>query len=216
MVRKLFPQEDFWLASDEIDASEVSFQTGATNISGVEHVLGIRAKDKEAASPGRERTEARREQLARRVVTMLTAFNASVRTARHKADLVACWASMSNIRYPYDKDDTVEEAMLKVVPAIREQTGLKVLNFFVTNDAKPLTVDSRFMRMAAQQYQSTINNQSTRAPLPGAPAFTGRVDSVQHMLESMLSSYQVFLPSAEETARIPTRWRGLPCMPSCQ
>ena len=215
-VHKLFPHEDFWLAADEMDADEAAFQVAAANISGVEHALGIRAKDNGGDAPaptsqptGSGATATSGQSVpARRVMTMLAAFNASPRTARYKADIVACWASMSNIRYPYNKNDSLEQALLKVVPALREQTGLQIFNFSVNNDAQPLSVDGDFMRMAAQQHQSTLRVGSSDVPLPGAPAFTGRADSVSHMLDSLVRPLELCLPSADEETTTIRRVRG--------
>ncbi|KAH8893715.1 hypothetical protein GQ53DRAFT_821635 [Thozetella sp. PMI_491] len=201
-VKKLFPHEEFWLAPDEIDAVEVSFQTGAANISGVEHALGIRAKEEppandSAAGNQNDPGEAGRQLLARRVMTMLTALKASARQARYEADLVACWASMSNLSYPYDKNDSIEQALLKVIPEIRRQLGLKIWNFYVTNDIKALSVDTTFMAMAAQQYIGNINVGSL-IPLPSAPAFSGQVDTQSHIFRSMRQPYEAFLPSEQD------------------
>ncbi|SPO01862.1 uncharacterized protein DNG_04535 [Cephalotrichum gorgonifer] len=209
-VQRLFPHEDFWLAHDEIDREEREFQIGAANISGVEHALGIREEQTEPANPSPEEERgATRDRLRRRVTTMLGAFSSSQRQARYPADLVACWASMANIHYEYSKEDTVEEALAKVIPALRAM-GIQVFNFFVSTGAAPLTIDQYFMHLTGRYTQQTFA-QGALQPSLAAPAFTGLSDTIDHISRSMQAPYRPpdgLVPIPAEEQALLRRVRG--------
>jgi hypothetical protein len=90
LVKRLFSREDLFL-SNEIDPEEhflqMLFPHGQIDqlLGFCRHqLLGIRS----------------------RLSLMLDAFGSNERKARYGADLICCWASMCNIKYNYDKQDS--------------------------------------------------------------------------------------------------------------
>lgn len=105
----------------------------------------------------------------------LNALTTSRREAGYQADLVACWASMCNIKYDYKNKDTVEVALHKVLTALRKN-GLRIFNFQVNTSGGES--DLRFMKYAAAMRQS---NSRSKGFMFGSPAFTGRADTITHL-----------------------------------
>jgi hypothetical protein len=106
---------------------------------------------------------------------VLNAISLSKREATKKADLVACWASMCNISYPYNKDDTFAVALHKVVTALRRR-GLPIYNFLANTYGGE--TDLMFMDYATAHRHS---NSRREGYLFGSPIFTGRADTITHI-----------------------------------
>jgi hypothetical protein len=98
----------------------------------------------------------------------------SKREASKEADLVACWASMCNIAYDYDPEDSFAVALHKVVTALRRQ-GLPIYNFIANTYGGE--TDLKFM-----EYATTHRHHNSRSGghLFGPPIFTGRADTITH------------------------------------
>jgi hypothetical protein len=109
----------------------------------------------------------------------LNAINTSKREARDEADLVACWASMCNIEYVYDRYDKFPVALHKVTTALRKR-GIKIYNFLVNTDS--CETDLEFLNYAAAHHQS---NADSSGYLFGTPIFIGRADTVTHIRHSL-------------------------------
>ena len=105
----------------------------------------------------------------------LNALSASPRTAYYEADLVACWASMCNISYAYDKNDSVALALHKVITVLRKD-GMPIYNFHANTVGGE--TDLQFMDYAAAMKQS---NGTSGGLLFGSPIFTGRADTLKHI-----------------------------------
>ncbi|KDR77487.1 hypothetical protein GALMADRAFT_278669 [Galerina marginata CBS 339.88] len=173
-IKALFPDEDLFLSFEEIDVKEASFQANFPHFR-ISHLLGVRSIPPLVyPSPGTDdiTSVARSDSLAStraRLILLLSAFASSKREAKHEADLVACWASMCNIAYAYDREDDFGTALKKAVKALRVQ-GIVIYNFV----------------------PDTKLNAMNRAEFPGAPIFTGRADTVSHLIHSL---NQVCLPT---------------------
>ncbi|KDR77469.1 hypothetical protein GALMADRAFT_245642 [Galerina marginata CBS 339.88] len=197
-IKALFPDEDLFLSYEEIDAKEVSFQTSFPHF-GVNHLLGVRSVPPSAQrSSGREDVPppniapgGRSNGLARtraRLILLLSAFASGKRQAKHEADLVACWASMCNIAYAYDREDNFPTALKKAVKALRAQ-GVVIYDFVPDTKAGISTPTEIFCAYAREHPQLNATNL---AEFPGAPIFTGRADTVSHLIYSL---DQVSLPT---------------------
>jgi len=109
----------------------------------------------------------------------LNAINTSSREATYEADRVACWASMCNIEYDYDKHDSFAVALHKVTSALRRR-GVKIYNFLVNTDS--CETDLKFLDYAAAHHQA---NAATEGYLFGTPIFIGRADTMTHVRHSL-------------------------------
>jgi hypothetical protein len=124
---------------------------------------------------------------------MLNGFDVNRRKARYPADLVACWASMCRIKYHYEKDDSVEEALVKVVAVLR-QMGVQIFTFFISIDSSPLSTDRGFIHLAAQQRQTNVAVKDAAVPFPDALILSGRVDTSTHIIQSVLGPSKLLFP----------------------
>lgn len=115
----------------------------------------------------------------------LNAINTSKREARDEADLVACWASMCNIKYEYDRYDSFALALHKVTAALRSR-GIKIYNFLVNTDSGE--TDLKFLDYAAAHRQS---NSAGAGYLFGTPIFIGRADTLTHIQHSLSQSSDI-------------------------
>jgi hypothetical protein len=165
MVKRLFPREDLFLSDQEIDPEELFFQTVFPHLQ-VDQILGIRRNQQ--------------PDFGSRLSMMLDAFGSSERQARYEAD---CWASMCNIKYDYDKQDSYALALQKVLAALRRE-GLKIFNFLVNTEAL-LEVDLQFVDYAKVHRLCNTTNQGF---LLHAPIFSGQTDTVFHLLHSVKQS----------------------------
>jgi Heterokaryon incompatibility protein (HET) len=109
----------------------------------------------------------------------LNAINTSEREATYDADRVACWASMCNIGYHYDRHDSFAVALHKVTSALRRR-GIKIYNFLVNTDSGE--TDLKFLDYAAAHHQT---NAATEGYLFGTPIFIGRADTLTHVRHSL-------------------------------
>jgi hypothetical protein len=124
-----------------------------------------------------------------RLKIMLNAFGLSKLKARFKANLVCCWASMLNISYDYRKEDPFPVALQKVMATIRDR-GVKLYNFQSNVEGACEEVDVSFLDYASEHRQC---NSVAKSVFPGAPVFTGRTDTAQHLLSSVASPASMFL-----------------------
>ncbi|KAF2103660.1 hypothetical protein NA57DRAFT_69873 [Rhizodiscina lignyota] len=198
-VKRLFPDELAFLSPDEAvkDESEHSFQNIMPSL-GVDKVLGLRTSSSpvhplfgQKKKPLHEQFELRGQRpsdsfhsLTSRLSTMLNGFAASKREARFEADLVACWASMCNLEYPYDKGDTYAEALQKVLSAIRatipneQKAKFRIFAWQANTTAMLGSVDINIVDYATLHAQS---NAQHPGDFPGTPLFTGRADTLRHL-----------------------------------
>ena len=109
----------------------------------------------------------------------LNAINTSKREATYEADRVACWASMCNIDYDYDRNDSFAIALHKVIAALRRR-GIKIYNFLVNTDCGE--TDLKFLDYAAAHRQT---NAASEGYLFGTPIFIGRADTLTHVRHSL-------------------------------
>ncbi|KAJ4365938.1 hypothetical protein N0V83_008560 [Neocucurbitaria cava] len=166
VVRRLFPYADFLVADDEDDQDSLRRRIILSPLSS-DGGTGI-LMDLSLQSPA-----AFRERLS----LVLNALNMSRREARFEADKVCCWASMCNITYAYDKNDSLAIALEKVIHALRKR-GVRIHNFHPNPYDLNSDVDLSFLSYAAAHRQT---NSANDAYLVGPPAFTGRVDTVTHL-----------------------------------
>jgi hypothetical protein len=164
----LFPREDLFLSSQEINLEEHFFQTAFPH-GQIDQILGLRRHQ-----PPNFRS---------RLSLMLDAFGSNKRQARYEADLICCWASMCNIKYDYDKRDNRAVALQKVLAALRRD-GVKIFNFLVNTEAR-LEVDLQFIEYASVH---RLCNTTNKAFLLNAPIFSGQTDTVFHLLHSVMQS----------------------------
>ncbi|KAF4616091.1 hypothetical protein D9613_011237 [Agrocybe pediades] len=205
IVKSLFPDEDLFLSYEEIDPKKASFQTNFPH-AGVDHALGVRSlpppsrnRPSESshhqidnAIPIRQNADPAQQTRAR-LTLLLSVFASSKRQAKYEADLVACWASMCNIKYAYSPHDTFAVALRKVKKELRNQ-GIKIFEFLPTEyiQMSGLVNDAdRFLLYAKEHSQLNATNEAT---FPGAPLFTGHADTVSHMIYSITN------------IRLPTEW----------
>lgn len=168
IIKRFFPIEDIMLAPEEVNDAEYAFQAAMSSM-GCDQLLGLRTTSRLSSN---EATKARLQ-------LMLEAYTGNERQARFDADRVACWASMCNIRYDYQKEDSLQDAVSKVVIALRG-SGTRVFNF-VPPQMKPLTTKSNdhfFFRFAQRHVMS---NATTDTRFDGLPIFTGRSDTMIHL-----------------------------------
>jgi len=109
----------------------------------------------------------------------LNAINMTPRTASYEADRVASWASMCNITYNYDKNDSFPVALHKVITTVR-RNGLRVYNFHANTVGGE--TDLLFMKYAAAMKKS--NSQSLGFVF-GSSVFSGRTDTLTHIQYSL-------------------------------
>ncbi|KDR77509.1 hypothetical protein GALMADRAFT_266960 [Galerina marginata CBS 339.88] len=198
-IKAVFPDEDLFLSYEEIDAKKVSFQANFPHL-GVTDLLGIRSIP--APSPDTPDTGAtaasislntRPDALSRtraRLTLLLSAFASSIRKAKYEADLVACWASMCNITYAYNRTDDFVTALRKAVKALRAQ-GIIVYDFLPDTTGGASSPVTHFQAYAREHPQLNATNN---AEFPGAPVFTGRADTVSHLIYSL------------DKVNLPTQW----------
>ncbi|KAK3109539.1 hypothetical protein LTR53_017111 [Teratosphaeriaceae sp. CCFEE 6253] len=166
IVKRLFPLEACQLAPDEIDVQEYQFESQMPS-TGCHQLLGLRSQPRRN---GLETTQARLQ-------LMLDAFSSSDRHAKFDADLIACWATMCNVRYDYDKDDTLLQALGKAKRALRA-AGIKIFDFIPENMESP---DQRALSFFALAKPHRMHNATHGAFFPGLPILTGRSDPLEHL-----------------------------------
>ena len=127
LVKRLFPDELAFVSPDETveDGFDYSFQNLFPSFGGG-RVFGLRT-----ASPTQSVSEALRKKppihekfqlraprpanspaaFKGRLSMMLNAYATSTREASYEADRVCCWASMCNINYSYERDDSYAVAL---------------------------------------------------------------------------------------------------------
>ncbi|KAK5658650.1 hypothetical protein OQA88_2045 [Cercophora sp. LCS_1] len=167
-VRSLFPSEELFTYYGEIDRHLQKRQAAFTSTNGCHSLLRLRPRPypPESAVVTRQR----------RLCLMLNSLDVTKRRARYVADLVACWASMCDLQYPYDRDDSLDLATFKAVTALRN-AGIRVFNFQCGGGVGLTGVDYWFLRYTVETVQ---RNRRDSPVVPGAPAWTGRVDTIQH------------------------------------
>jgi hypothetical protein len=181
LAKAHFPFEDFLVGDDEDSFENMRRQTF---LPGISHIL---RDDTFMSMEGKHDTQAH---FRTRVSLALNSMSMTQRKATNPADKVACWASMCNITYAYDKDDSYATALYKVVTVLRER-GLPIYNWLVNTDSAE--VDVSFLDYAATQRQSNAANGSFYV---GTPIFIGRADTVQHIKNSLLHGIAItHLPS---------------------
>ena len=166
IVKRLFPVEDCMLANDEMNTEELAFQSQFPS-TGCDQLLGLRTTPR-----------SNDDQKRARIQLMLDAFASSNRQARHEADLVACWASMCDLQYQYDKKDSLTQAVSKVIPALRK-AGAPVYEFIPRNMEPALFGNGRPSFFAFGEAQQ-VSNAKVNVGFTGLPIFTGRSDAQVH------------------------------------
>jgi hypothetical protein len=123
--------------------------------------------------------ESKDERFRHRLCMALSTFGISKREARYEADLVACWASMCNIKYPYDAHDSYVAALQKVLHSLRTEHKVKVYNFLVNTTGASGEVDANFQDYASAHEQ--CNAGLIKGKFSGIPIFNGRADTAIHL-----------------------------------
>lgn len=175
-VRLHFPLADALVADNELEGDALREQTFLSSSSAIDSGTYFTT----------ESPRLKELSIQKMLSLSLNAFTTSPREAGFKADLVACWASMCNIKYDYDKDDSVEVALNKVLSVLREK-GLRIFNFHVNTTGAES--DLKFMKYAAAMRQ---HNSRSKGLMFGSPAFTGRVDTVTHLRMCLEENEEVF------------------------
>jgi Heterokaryon incompatibility protein (HET) len=188
LIKYQFPDEHLFLSYEEIDDKEATFQTHYPHL-GLNQVLGVRSLPRPPWEP--QPDEASR--LRARLLLLLPTFAIMPRTAKYEADLVASWASMCNIDYEYDREDTFEAALSKVIAVLRSR-GITIYEFMPNTTGGSLSRYTSFREYAHEQLQRHTTNF---APTQGPPIFTGIADIFTHVLYSVLK------------VELPTRWNGV-------
>lgn len=193
VVKQLFPCETAFNSPDtETGGSEeTNFQALVPHV-GFGRILGLRCSQPgnpfdanrnllglfRLDVPVEQQTRDHASLLRERVGLALSALSIGRRQAKYPADLVASWASMCNISYVYDKDDSLQLALNKVVDVLRHQYGITVYSFHPN-----CSPDFNFFDYASPHNQS--NSYDGINYYPGTPIFTGRVDTVKHVVTSL-------------------------------
>ncbi|KAF2404850.1 hypothetical protein EJ06DRAFT_525421, partial [Trichodelitschia bisporula] len=124
------------------------------------------------------------------------ALGVSKREARFEADLVSSWASMCNIKYAYNPNDSFAAALQKVLSVLRRQTTIYA--FHISTSA--LGVDSAFLEYASPHRQCNATNASF---LHGLPVLTGRADTLTYFRHCMQPATTVEVaPAAVKYRRV--------------
>lgn len=190
-VRRLFPDEQAFHSPGMIDEKEVSIDMMLPSMR-FGSALGLRA----AWGPDMSRLdmpqpidemyclhpdlpESKDERFRHRLCMALYTFGISKREARYEADLVNCWASMCNIKYPYDVHDSYVVALQKVLHSLRTEHKVKVHNFLVNTAGASGEVDANFQEYACPHEQ--CNAGLVKGKFSGIPIFTGRADTGVHL-----------------------------------
>jgi hypothetical protein len=194
-VKRLFPDELAFVSPDEKleDDSSLSFQTLFPSLGG-DRVFGLRTNPAQSIpevlqkkTPVHEQFQLRTPRpnnspaaFKNRLSVMLNAFTTSTREAYFEADRVACWASMCNISYAYDKNDSYAVALQKVLAQIRfaSENNVRLFTFQANTNSLLNSVDLDFLEYASSHTQS---NARHGADFTGTPLFSGRADTLRHV-----------------------------------
>jgi hypothetical protein len=170
IARAHFPFEDFLIGGGDSfeNARRASFMPHFSNLLGSDTGLVLKSEDD---------PDVRVRQL---LSLALNAMSLSKRDATNPADKVACWASMCNIEYGYGRDDSYPTALRKIVKALR-QRGYPIYNWLANTDSAE--IDLHFLDYSAAQRHT---NSAAGEFYAGAPVFIGRVDTVKHVINSLL------------------------------
>jgi hypothetical protein len=163
LVRAHFPFVDFPISSSDEDPKELRGTT-----------LGYPLRDIDSGTYVALGERSNSPNLLSMLSLSQSSIGISKREASKKADLVACWASMCNIAYDYDPEDSFAVALHKVVTTLRRQ-GLPIYNFIANSYGGE--TDLKFMEYATTHRHS---NSRSGGHLFGPPIFTGRADTVTH------------------------------------
>ncbi|KAK5730065.1 hypothetical protein LTR17_011469 [Elasticomyces elasticus] len=183
-VKRLFPDERAFKSSTSIEEKATDFDVLMPSMS-FGKVLGLRSTYNsiptvmpfQSFNLKAEATLPPDERFKERLYSALNALGTSRREARYAADLVCSWASMCNIEYAYDKNDSFPLALQKVIRILREKRGVQIFNFLANTTAANGEVDIQFLHYATLHRQSNATNNEY---FHGAPAFTGRFDLATH------------------------------------
>jgi hypothetical protein len=180
-VKHLFPDEHAFIPPDAIEERETVSDALMPGLR-FNSLLGLRQASKGNDVPFRKafnldaQLPSSKEQRFRERLSMaLHALGVTKREARFEADLIACWASMCNIKYNYLKEDSFAVGLQKVLKAMRNDLGLTVYNFLVNTHGGSAEVDLSFMEYA------TAHKQSGGGYFHGLPIFTGWSSTATHL-----------------------------------
>jgi hypothetical protein len=165
-VRAHFPFEDFLVADEAEDQDNLRHRTFTSGLPSATDSGTYVSLESRSTPPSKFRSL---------LGLALNSISTSKREATYEADLIACWASMCNIEYAYDKHDSFASALHKAIAALRKR-GIKVYNFLVNTDSGE--TDLKFLDYAASHPQS---NSPSKGYLLGTPIFIGRADTLRHI-----------------------------------
>jgi hypothetical protein len=191
IVRRLFPDEQAFHPPGMIDEAEVNIDMMMPSMR-FGSALGLRAvRGPDMSRLGMPQPidemfhlrpdlpESKDERFRHRLCMALHAFSISKREARYEADLVNCWASMCNIKYPYDVHDSYVVVLQKVLYSLRTEHKVKVYNFLVNTAGASGEVDTNFQDYACPHEQ--CNAGLVKGKFSDIPIFTGRADTGVHL-----------------------------------
>lgn len=169
LVKAYFPFQDFLISDSEYNPDDLRKMSILTPMpssidSGTYVQVGEASK-----SPS----------LRSKLSLALNSIHSSKRQAGYAADLIACWASMCDIEYDYNIDDSEAAALHKVVRVLRTQ-GIRIYNFLANTMGGE--TDLNFLEYAAAHRHS---NSRRNGFLFGSPIFIGRADTVTHIQNSL-------------------------------
>jgi hypothetical protein len=177
LVRAYFPFQDFLISDSDDNPDDFRKMSILTSMpssidSGTYVQVGEASK-----SPS----------LRSKLSLALNSIHSSKREAGYAADLIACWASMCDIEYDYNIDDSKAAALHKVVRVLRTRR-IRIYNFLANTMGGE--TDLSFLEYAAAHRHS---NSRSNGFLFGSPIFIGRADTVTHIRNSLEQTREFLL-----------------------
>jgi hypothetical protein len=169
LVRAYFPFQDFLISDSEYNADDLRKMS----------ILPPMPSSIDSGTYVQVGEASKSPSLRSKLSLALNSIHSSQREAGYAADLIACWASMCDIEYDYDIDDSEAAALHKVVRVLRTQ-GIRIYNFLANTMGGE--TDLNFLEYAAAHRHS---NSRRNGFLFGSPIFIGRADTVTHIQNSL-------------------------------
>lgn len=181
-IRRLLPDEHAFIPPDAVDETEARFEALTPSI-GIQNALGLReaarghdlpcyaAFNLDAALP-----TSKEQRFLERFSMAMHARGVTKREAKFEADLVASWASMCNISYDYNKNDSMPLALKKVLSAMQKDHGMTTYKFQVNTRGSSGELD-----LAFSEYATAHRRGGSGEYIHGLPVLTGRADTATHL-----------------------------------
>jgi hypothetical protein len=182
-IRHLFPDQNAFVPPDAVDEDEVIFKRFMPG-RGIRNALGLRRALRGNDFPcyrafnldGPPLPPFSKRWFLERFSMAMHARGVTKREARFEADLVASWASMCNIAYDYDKNDSLAVALQKVLAAVRKNHAMTIYKFHANTRGSSGELDLNFL-----EYATSHRRQPDGEYLHGLSVLTGRADTATHL-----------------------------------